>query len=604
MSTVYRARDLRFPGVERLCAIKEMVIAVEQPRLRQMRLATFRREAALLATLTHPSIPRIYDFFDLGGTIYLVLELVHGQDLETLLASHGGSYPQETVISWGLQLADVLSYLHHQTPEAIVFRDLKPSNIMLRPDDSLALVDFGIARHFATSQKGTMIGTEGYAPPEQYRGIADARGDIYAFGATLHQLATNDDPRDEPPFSVSQRPARQLNPSLSAASSDLITRCVAYDASDRFGSIDEVREALLLVRDAMRADSPVSEERVVPPAPRSVPATGDSSLLNAPDRLDWQTATNDEIRGAASFASGAIYVGSYDGHLYAIDEASGAVRWRYRTRGGVVSKPLIADDLVIVGSEDHSIYAVARQMGRLAWSYRTNQPVRSSASGDARGCGIGSDDGFVYRLNRSTGGLLWRFRTWGPVRSSPVEMGGSIVVGSDDGSIYCLDRNTGQVKWRTEIGAAVLSSAAVTRNAVVIGAADGAIRALHPQTGVLLWKATTGRAVIATPLIIKHRVYVGSADGSLYALDLAHGGIAWQAPLSRQITASASIDGDQVIVGGTDGVLFGISIEDGEVIWRVPIGTPIVSKPLITPDHIVVGGLNGVLYALVRGRAR
>jgi len=177
MSTVYQARDLRFPGVERLCAIKEMYNAVEQPPLRQMRLATFRREASFLATLTHPLIPRIYDFFDLSGTIYLVLELVHGQDLEALLAAHGAPFAQETVISWGLQLADVLSYLHRQTPEAIIFRDLKPSNIMLRPDDSVALVDFGIARNFVASQKGTMIGTEGYAPPEQYRGIADTRGD-------------------------------------------------------------------------------------------------------------------------------------------------------------------------------------------------------------------------------------------------------------------------------------------------------------------------------------------------------------------------------------------------------------------------------------------
>ncbi len=329
-------------------------------------------------------------------------------------------------------------------------------------------------------------------------------------GATLHQLATNADPRDEPPFSVAQRPAHHLNSSLSSAFGDLIARCVAYDASDRFGSVEEVRQALLAVREEGRGGTPSVKERAACGSAAAEPQADPSlPIEQTTDRLSWQTSTDDEIRGAASYASGALYVGSYDGYLYALDEANGAVRWRYRASGGVVSKPLIADELVIIGSEDHSVYAVARQLGRLAWSYQTNQPVRSSALGDARGCSIGSDDGLVYCLDRSSGRLLWRFRTWGPVRSTPVEMGSSLVVGSDDGSVYCLDRNTGQSRWRAEIGAAVLSSAAVTRQAVVIGAADGTIRAFNPHTGGALWKVVTGRAVIATPIIDNQRQSAG-----------------------------------------------------------------------------------------------
>ena len=174
MSTVYKSRDLRFTSVDRLCAIKEMFNSAEDAKLRQVRLANFQREASLLATLTHSSIPRIYDYFEQQGTIYLVLELIHGEDLETLLSQNGGPFEQEKVIDWGIALCSVIAYLHNQRPEPIIFRDLKPSNIMIRAeDDALMLVDFGIARTFAPQQKGTMIGTEGYAPPEQYKGVAD-----------------------------------------------------------------------------------------------------------------------------------------------------------------------------------------------------------------------------------------------------------------------------------------------------------------------------------------------------------------------------------------------------------------------------------------------
>src|SRR5215210_4864284 len=234
MSTVYKSRDLRFTSVDRLCAVKEMFNSAEDAKLRQLRLANFQREASLLATMTHSAIPRIYDYFEQQGTIYLVLELINGEDLETLLGQNGGPFDQERVVDWAISLCSVIAYLHNQKPEPIIFRDLKPSNIMIRSDDeSLMLVDFGIARSFAPQQKGTMIGTEGYAPPEQYRGIADARGDIYALGATLHHLATASDPRGETPFTFAQRPPRRLNPKLSPEFEYLILKCVAYSPDER-----------------------------------------------------------------------------------------------------------------------------------------------------------------------------------------------------------------------------------------------------------------------------------------------------------------------------------------------------------------------------------
>ena len=606
MSTVYRARDLRFPGVERLCAVKEMFNVAAEPRLRQMRLTNFQREAALLATLAHPVIPSIYDFFDVHGTIYLVLELVQGQDLETLLAQRGEPFPQQTLVDWALELTDVLAYLHGRTPEPIIFRDLKPSNVMLKADGRLTLIDFGIARSFAPSQKGTMIGTEGYAPPEQYRGIADVRGDIYALGATLHHLATGSDPRGETPFTFAQRPPRRLNPALTPEFEQLILKCVAYSANDRYASIGEVRQALVEVRNQKRSaiEAVPAEQRLRTSGSRllAVPQvrTGQAGTAPRDERLDWVVSTGDEIRGSASHGGGGVYFGSYDGHLYAVDEMDGSVRWRHRTQRGVVSKPLVADDFVIFGSEDHTVYAVTRQQARVAWTFRTSMPIRSSPLGDERACTIGSDDGFVYRIDRIRGTLLWRYRTWGPVRSTPATTLGGIVFGSDDGYIYCIDRETGQLRWRREIGTPVVSSPTPADRLLIVGAADGVVRGLAAESGSVVWSQATAKAVIASADIVDRTAYVGSADGTLYALDVATGGVSWKTPLCRQITSTATPDGEFLYVGGTDGVFYCLNREDGVVKWRYAAGGPIVAKPLVTADHIIFGGLDGKLYALHR----
>ena len=609
MSTVYRARDLRFAGVERLCAVKEMFSVVEEPRLRQMRLTNFQREAAMLATLNHAAIPSIYDCFDLHGTPYLVLELVRGQDLESLLARRGEAFPQETVVTWALELSEVLVYLHRQTPEPVIFRDLKPSNIMLRQDGRLTLIDFGIARSFAPSQKGTMIGTEGYAPPEQYRGISDERGDIYALGATLHHLVTASDPRNETPFTFAQRPPRRLNPALTPEFAHLILTSVAYSASDRFASMAEVRQGLESIRDQRPAPSGAStisaDKRSRSSESRLLVVTESEAApaaAAATARVDWVMTTGDEIRGSASYAGGAVYVGSYDGHLYAIDETDGGVRWRHRARRGIVSRPLVTDDLVIFGAEDNTIVAVSRQQGRQAWSFRTTMPVRSSATADEHGVMIGSDDGYLYRLDKARGTMIWRYKTWGPMRATPLVLAdGATVVGSDDGYVYSIDRDSGRLRWRRQIGPAIVASAAIADRVLIVAGIDGVVRGLASEGGNPLWSQATGKSIIASPVVVDQTCYIGSADGSLYALAVASGEISWRSPLCRQITSTVAIDGESLYVGGTDGALYCLDRATGQVRWRHELGGAIVARPLVTPDHIIVGGLDGKLYALHRG---
>lgn len=196
MGVVYLAEDTRLVG--RQCAIKEMSPAQLAPGDRNWAIQAFRQEAQLLANLHHPGLTHVTDFFPEGGNWYLVMEYIHGETLEARLArAPGGRFPLEEALRITRQLCEVLDYLHHQQPP-VVFRDLKPGNVMLDEKGQVKLIDFGIARFFKAgrTQDTVNLGTPGYAAPEQYGGMGqtDPRSDIYSLGVLLHQMVTGYNP--------------------------------------------------------------------------------------------------------------------------------------------------------------------------------------------------------------------------------------------------------------------------------------------------------------------------------------------------------------------------------------------------------------------------
>lgn len=247
MGTVYRALDRR---LDTIVAVKEMLERDLTPEDREAAVRQFEREAKLLGQLSHRNLPRVTDYFVEEDHCYLIMEFVEGKTLETLLREAGGlPLPLLSVLDWGVQLADVLDYLHSQTPP-IVFRDIKPANIMVQADGNIKLIDFGIARRFQSGQtKDTLLyGSPGYSPPEQYgRAQTDPRSDIYSLGATLHHLVTGRDPAPTP----FKYPAlRSLNPDLPQQLEVFIARCVEMEEELRCQSADEARETLLQIRAA------------------------------------------------------------------------------------------------------------------------------------------------------------------------------------------------------------------------------------------------------------------------------------------------------------------------------------------------------------------
>lgn len=243
MGTVYRARDARLTGKE--WAIK--VMSTEKlldPGEQQRAVQAFQQEAALLAALDHPHLTDVADYFSEGAQHYLVMGLVQGQTLAALLESRPIPFPEAQVLKWAGQLCEVLTYLHTR-PQPIIFRDLKPANIMITPGGDAMLIDFGIVRLFKPGKTTDTepIGTPGYAAPEQYgRKQTDARSDVYGLGATLHQLLTLCDPADQPFLFA---PVTTLNPKVSPHVNAAIMKALAQEPGERWSSIAEMKKALL-----------------------------------------------------------------------------------------------------------------------------------------------------------------------------------------------------------------------------------------------------------------------------------------------------------------------------------------------------------------------
>lgn len=189
-------------------------------------------EANMMKRLDHPSLPRIVDIIDNGITIFVVMDYIEGESLDKILNEYGAQ-SEEMVITWAKQLCDALSYLHSQKPP-IIYRDMKPANVMLKPEGNIKIIDFGIAREYKEQNLAdtTVLGTKGYAPPEQYSGQTDPRSDIFALGMTMHHLLTGVDPRNGEAYA----PVRQWNPELSEGIEAIIDKCVQPAAENRYQS--------------------------------------------------------------------------------------------------------------------------------------------------------------------------------------------------------------------------------------------------------------------------------------------------------------------------------------------------------------------------------
>lgn len=606
MGTVYQARDLNFPDAKRLVAVKEMLQTSTSPQLREQSLKTFRREASILANLSHPAIPKVYDFFDQDDRAYLMMEFIHGSDLEMLI-SKTKELPIDKIIDWAIDLCDVLAYLHSQQPE-VIFRDMKPANIMIDSQGRVRLIDFGIAKAIQPVAPGgskvihTMIGTEGYSAPEQYKGQVSRLSDIYSLGATLHHVITRKDPRLEPPFSFEERRIGNFNEKAPPGLAEVIEKALQFEPTQRWQSCLEMKEALQKLRYPVGPTVPIAAG--ANGGSQSDSETSFFAGVGSKGSLEprWKFTTEDEIRGTPTAFKDLAFVGSYDTNVWAVNLETGEFKWKHASTGGISASPVVdeSNKLVLFGSEDSIFYAVEYFSGRISWTQKTGGKIRSTPRIAHGYVFFGSDDHKLYALVSGNGRHQWEYDMGAEVRGRPFVTNELVIAGCESGEVFALDLAGQQRKWAYRAKRAVTAGPVVdmAENVCYVASFDGFIYALDADNGFSQWRFRTGTPIIAAPVIEKGVVYFGSGDGTFYAVNSETGKEKWTFKTEKAIVGSAVVHQGAVYFGSTDGYLYCLNTTTGKENWKFKAEKAITGAPYIIGDKILFGSLDKTLYAL------
>jgi outer membrane protein assembly factor BamB len=346
------------------------------------------------------------------------------------------------------------------------------------------------------------------------------------------------------------------------------------------------------------------------------------------DRLGgvaWSFETDGPVRGSPTLAGGVLYVGSTDGHLYALDVATGALRWRYEAGAPAGGAPLVTETRVVFAARGNAIHAVERATGRRAWvtptgpdlplvwghegwDYLLPSPVLQEGT-----VLVGSGDGHLYALDPADGTVRWRFATGGRIRSAPTVVDGVAYVGSGDGIVYGVDARTGREAWRFRTGGVDLpavdfgfdrtqiqSTPTVSDGVLYIGARDASLYAIDLESGEARWTAEDGSAwVVDSPALAGGLVYSGrSSSGRFRAYDAETGEERWVHQTAGPIFSSPVLTTGTVYVGSGDRRLYALDAASGAVRWSFSTGGMVASTPAVWEGRVYVGSDDGNVYAL------
>ena len=356
------------------------------------------------------------------------------------------------------------------------------------------------------------------------------------------------------------------------------------------------------------------------PAHLGVYQGGGATLLG----LAWRAPTDGDVISSPAVANGTVYVGSGDGHLYALQLATGDRRWRYDAGSEVSSSPAVGGGLVYATARDGSIFAVDAATGTrrwrlttrpdlpLPWGHESGDHFLSSPAYVAGTIVVGAGDGGVYALDAATGKQKWRAQTDGRVRASPAVANGRVYAASYDGRVYCYDLTSGALRWRYDTEGvhlqsgsygfdrrSIQSSPAIANGVVYVGARDGFLYAIGAEDGKLRWRVDHKVSwVITSPAVDEGMIFAGSSDAHFaQALD-SSGTERWRFGADVPVWSSPAVAGALVYFGDGVGRVHAVDRASGKEQWMFRTGATVFSSPVIAGDLVIVGSTDGGVYAL------
>lgn len=349
--------------------------------------------------------------------------------------------------------------------------------------------------------------------------------------------------------------------------------------------------------------------------------TGVSAARLAPPFKQKWLAPIGVVNSSPSVVGDTVYVGSYDGHLYAVAADSGQVRWKAALGKPVYASPAVADGRVYVccvGEQEVRdkdkqqgcrIVCLEAATGKVLWNHPlirgdVTYDLGNWAGGWAspvlgdKHLFVGSDDRFLYCLDRATGEKRWAFQAEGRLHSSPTLVGDTLYTGCHDGHVYALEAATGKLRWKFKTGSLVNSTVAFRDGKVYLGSYDRHVYALNARDGALLWKTETDPGstshIVASPAVTEDAVFIGTWPGTVYGLERATGKVRWRTPLSARIQASCTV-ANGIVYTLASSRLTGLDVQTGKIVWEAQVGNGFgTSTPTVVSGALYVGSRAGL----------
>jgi outer membrane protein assembly factor BamB len=324
-------------------------------------------------------------------------------------------------------------------------------------------------------------------------------------------------------------------------------------------------------------------------------------LLPAEPSLRWQFKTKGPIKSSPAIVQGRVFVGSDDGHLYAVDLKDGKPLWQFKTEGAVESSPLALDGRVYVGSGDSFVYALEAASGKLLWKFETGDKVVAGPNwvkdGDRTSILVGSYDFKCYSLDAGTGKSNWVYESSNYINATPAVADGKTVFGGCDGMLHVVSVKDGQQIKQIEAGAYVAGSAALAGGRAYFGHFENRFLCFDLETANQVWSFRDRNfPFYSSPALTADRVVFGGRDRMLHCVKRGDGTAVWRLPTRGKVDSSPAIAGDKVVVGSDDGRVYLVDLETGKELWTYEVGEAIASSPAISGNRFVVGADDGVLY--------